>query len=116
MVLGGTVTDDATTDEWLTLDQKLWWVLSNQTFTSNSTGYITAFLQYIRVLKQKMSSGGKYVSVNIGPVQVVSKKRRPITYTDETREKKDPAHNSSDTDYDEESPIGLRSSIILDVV
>ncbi|GJY61441.1 DNA helicase, partial [Tanacetum coccineum] len=35
-------------------------------------------------------------------------KRRPITYTDETREKKDPSDNSSDADYDEESPIGSR--------
>nr|GEV55802.1 hypothetical protein [Tanacetum cinerariifolium] len=142
-------------------------------------------------VKQKMSSGGKYVSVNIGPVQVVSseqvqavynamksdermkyflqmtglilsklyrsdvscqkhfilarvalrpyiiadtsyrravrfhelvgvlklsEKRRSITYTDETREKKDSPDNSSDADYDEESSIGSRSSIILHVV
>ncbi|GJZ02276.1 putative YbeD-like domain-containing protein, partial [Tanacetum coccineum] len=31
-------------------------------------------------VKQKMSSGGKYVSVNIGPVQVVSSEQVQAVY------------------------------------
>nr|XP_029119480.1 uncharacterized protein LOC105042118 isoform X2 [Elaeis guineensis] len=54
VVIGGTVTDDAT-DEWLVLDQK---------------GHVT----------QKLSSRGKYVSVNIGPIRVVSSEQVQAVY------------------------------------
>ncbi|XP_068666200.1 uncharacterized protein [Aristolochia californica] len=54
VVIGGTVTDDST-NEWLALDQK---------------GRIT----------QKVSSRGKYVSVNIGPVRVVSSEQVQAVY------------------------------------
>ncbi|XP_060185458.1 uncharacterized protein LOC132614924 isoform X2 [Lycium barbarum] len=54
VVIGGTVHDDST-NEWLALDKK---------------GQV----------KQKLSSGGKYVSVNIGPIQVVSSEQVQAVY------------------------------------
>ncbi|KAM0893805.1 hypothetical protein ACQ4PT_024877 [Festuca glaucescens] len=54
MVIGGTVKDDSG-DEWLNLDQK---------------GQVT----------QKISSRGKYVSVKIGPIRVVSSEQVQAVY------------------------------------
>ncbi|KAJ9563982.1 hypothetical protein OSB04_009142 [Centaurea solstitialis] len=84
MVLGGTVTDDST-DEWLSLDQKVNTYPTVRGFTAIGTGgddFVQAMVVAVESViqhpipqgqvKQKMSSGGKYVSVNIGPVQVVS--------------------------------------------
>ncbi|KAL8269125.1 hypothetical protein R6Q59_002923 [Mikania micrantha] len=84
MVLGGTVTHDST-NEWLTLDQKVNSYPTVRGFTAIGTGgddFVQAMVVAVESVvqhpipqghvKQKMSSGGKYVSVNIGPVQVVS--------------------------------------------
>ncbi|XP_022151741.1 uncharacterized protein LOC111019651 isoform X2 [Momordica charantia] len=54
MVIGGTVTDDST-NEWIALDQK-------------------------GKVRHKLSSKGKYVSVNIGPVQVISSEQVQAVY------------------------------------
>ncbi|OQU84997.1 hypothetical protein SORBI_3004G154800 [Sorghum bicolor] len=54
VIMGGTVTDD-TTDEWVVLDKK---------------GQIS----------QKVSAKGKYVSVKIGPIRVVSKEQVQAVY------------------------------------
>ncbi|PWA69835.1 hypothetical protein CTI12_AA241090 [Artemisia annua] len=92
MVLGGTVTDDAT-DEWLTLDQKVNTYPTVRGFTAIGTGgddFVQAMVVAVESVlqhqipqgqvKQKMSSGGKYVSVNIGPVQVVSSEQVQAVY------------------------------------
>ncbi|KVH97826.1 hypothetical protein Ccrd_000042 [Cynara cardunculus var. scolymus] len=78
MVLGGTVTDDST-DEWLSLDQKVNTYPTVRGFTAIGTGG-DDFVQAMGQVKQKMSSGGKYVSVNIGPVQVVSSEQVQAVY------------------------------------
>ncbi|KAL4587049.1 hypothetical protein LXL04_011699 [Taraxacum kok-saghyz] len=92
MVLGGTVTDDST-DEWLTLDQKVNSYPTVRGFTAIGTGgddfvqamvvAVESVLQHpipLEQVKQKMSSGGKYVSVNIGPVQVLSSEQVQAVY------------------------------------
>ncbi|XP_071706883.1 uncharacterized protein [Rutidosis leptorrhynchoides] len=92
MVIGGTVTDDST-DEWLTLDQKVNTYPTVRGFTAIGTGgddfvqamvvAVESVLQYPipqGQVKQKMSSGGKYVSVNIGPIQVVSSEQVQAVY------------------------------------
>ncbi|MFS8029107.1 putative YbeD-like domain superfamily protein [Helianthus anomalus] len=92
MVLGGTVTDDST-DEWLTLDQKVNTYPTVRGFTAIGTGgddFVQAMVIAVESVvqhpipqgnvKQKMSSGGKYVSVNIGPVQVVSSEQVQAVY------------------------------------
>ncbi|KAI3717758.1 hypothetical protein L1987_69565 [Smallanthus sonchifolius] len=92
MVLGGTVTDDST-DEWLTLDQKVNTYPTVRGFTAIGTGgedFVQAMVVAVESVvqhpipqghvKQKMSSGGKYVSVNIGPVQVVSSEQVQAVY------------------------------------
>lgn len=92
MVLGGTVTDDST-DEWLSLDQKVNTYPTVRGFTAIGTGgddFVQAMVVAVESViqhpipqgqvKQKMSSGGKYVSVNIGPVQVVSSEQVQAVY------------------------------------
>ncbi|KAI7750995.1 hypothetical protein M8C21_004198 [Ambrosia artemisiifolia] len=92
MVLGGTVTDDST-DEWLTLDQKVNTYPTVRGFTAIGTGgddFVQAMVIAVESVvqhpipqghvKQKMSSGGKYVSVNIGPIQVVSSEQVQAVY------------------------------------
>ncbi|KAM0009079.1 putative YbeD-like domain superfamily protein [Helianthus debilis subsp. tardiflorus] len=92
MVLGGTVTDDSS-DEWLTLDQKVNTYPTVRGFTAIGTGgddFVQAMVIAVESVvqhpipqgnvKQKMSSGGKYVSVNIGPVQVVSSEQVQAVY------------------------------------
>lgn len=92
MVIGGTVTDDST-NEWLTLDQKVNSYPTVRGFTAIGTGgddfvhamviAVESVLEYTiprGQVKQKISSGGKYVSVNIGPVQVVSSEQVQAVY------------------------------------
>ncbi|KAK9050899.1 hypothetical protein SSX86_027524 [Deinandra increscens subsp. villosa] len=92
MVLGGTVTHDST-DEWLSLDQKVNTYPTVREFTAIGTGgddFVQAMVIAVESVvqqpipqgqvKQKMSSGGKYVSVNIGPVQVVSSEQVQAVY------------------------------------
>ncbi|KAH7664093.1 YbeD/HP0495-like protein [Dioscorea alata] len=92
VVIGGTVTDDAT-DEWLVLDQKVNSYPMTRGFTAIGTGgddFVQAMVVAVEsVLQQpipegrvtqKLSSGGKYVSVNIGPIQVVSSEQVQAVY------------------------------------
>ncbi|GAA0154204.1 hypothetical protein LIER_12258 [Lithospermum erythrorhizon] len=92
MVIGGTVTDDAT-NEWLVLDQKVNSYPTVRGFTAIGTGgddfehaMIVAVESVLQQpipqgrVKQKVSSGGKYVSVNIGPVQVMSSEQVQAVY------------------------------------
>ncbi|XP_050276197.1 uncharacterized protein LOC126718157 isoform X1 [Quercus robur] len=84
VVIGGTVTDDST-NEWLALDQKVNSYPTVRGFTAIGTGgddFVQAMVVAVESViqqpipegrvRQKVSSRGKYVSVNIGPVQVVS--------------------------------------------
>ncbi|GLU06210.1 hypothetical protein SLE2022_232600 [Rubroshorea leprosula] len=84
VVIGGTVTEDSA-NEWLALDQKVNSYPTVRGFTAIGTGG-DDFVQAMDVavesviqqpipegrVRQKVSSRGKYVSVNIGPVRVVS--------------------------------------------
>ncbi|KAJ1401959.1 YbeD-like domain superfamily [Sesbania bispinosa] len=92
MVLGGTVTDDST-DEWLALDQKVNSYPTVRGFTAIGTGgedFVQAMIVAVESViqqpipqghvKQKLSSGGKYVSVNIGPIEVVSSEQVQAVY------------------------------------
>ncbi|KAH6798117.1 phosphoribosylformylglycinamidine synthase [Perilla frutescens var. hirtella] len=92
VVIGGTVTDDST-NEWLALDQKVNSYPTVRGFTAIGTGgddFVHAMVVAVESVlqksipegqvKQKMSSGGKYVSVNIGPVQVVSSEQVQAVY------------------------------------
>ncbi|GER56384.1 hypothetical protein STAS_34113 [Striga asiatica] len=92
VVMGGTVTDDST-NEWLALDQKVNSYPTARGFTAIGTGgddFVHAMVVAVESVlqhpipqgqvKQKISSGGKYVSVNIGPVQVVSSEQVQAVY------------------------------------
>ncbi|OIV97479.1 hypothetical protein TanjilG_11003 [Lupinus angustifolius] len=92
MILGGTVTDDST-NEWLALDQKVNSYPGERGFTAIGTGgedFVQAMVVAVESViqqpipqghvKQKLSSGGKYVSVNIGPIQVVSSEQVQAVY------------------------------------
>ncbi|KAF8408424.1 hypothetical protein HHK36_007576 [Tetracentron sinense] len=92
VVIGGTVTDDST-NEWLALDQKVNSYPTVRGFTAIGTGgddFVQAMVVAVEsVLQQpipeghvrhKLSSRGKYVSVNIGPVQVVSSEQVQAVY------------------------------------
>ncbi|KAA8533314.1 hypothetical protein F0562_033153 [Nyssa sinensis] len=92
VVMGGTVTDDST-NEWLALDQKVNSYPTVRGFTAIGTGgddFVQAMVVAVESVlqkpipegqvKQKLSSGGKYVSVNIGPVQVVSSEQVQAVY------------------------------------
>ncbi|CAL0328019.1 unnamed protein product [Lupinus luteus] len=92
MVIGGTVTDDST-NEWLSLDQKVNSYPTVRGFTAIGTGgedFVQAMVVAVESViqqpiprgrvKQKLSSRGKYVSVNIGPVQVVSSEQVQAVY------------------------------------
>eukprot|EP00262_Sarcandra_glabra_P018660 TRINITY_DN6781_c0_g2_i1.p1 TRINITY_DN6781_c0_g2~~TRINITY_DN6781_c0_g2_i1.p1 ORF type:complete len:209 (-),score=20.45 TRINITY_DN6781_c0_g2_i1:477-1079(-) len=93
VVIGGTVTDDAT-NEWLALDQKVNSYPTVRGFTAIGTGgddFVQAMVVAVEsVLQQripeghvtqKLSSRGKYVSVNIGPVRVVSSEQVQAVYS-----------------------------------
>ncbi|XP_012085685.1 uncharacterized protein LOC105644817 isoform X2 [Jatropha curcas] len=88
VVIGGTVTDDST-NEWLVLDQKVNSYPTVRGFTAIGTGgddFVQAMVVAVESViqrpipeghvRQKVSSRGKYVSVNIGPVQVVSSEQK----------------------------------------
>lgn len=92
VVIGGTVTDDST-NEWLALDQKVNSYPTVRGFTAIGTGgddfvqamvvAVESVLQYPIPeghVKQKLSSRGKYVSVNIGPVRVISSEQVQAVY------------------------------------
>ncbi|KAE8023702.1 hypothetical protein FH972_009373 [Carpinus fangiana] len=92
VVIGGTVTDDST-NEWLALDQKVNSYPTVRGFTAIGTGgddFVQAMVVAVESVlqqpvpegrvRQKVSSRGKYVSVNIGPVQVVSSEQVQAVY------------------------------------
>uniref|UniRef100_A0A0D3FV37 Uncharacterized protein n=1 Tax=Oryza barthii TaxID=65489 RepID=A0A0D3FV37_9ORYZ len=92
MVLGGTVTDDAS-DEWLVLDQKVNSYPTNRGFTAIGTGgddFVQSMVVAVESVLQepipkgqvshKLSSRGKYVSVKIGPIRVVSSEQVQAVY------------------------------------
>ncbi|EYU25888.1 hypothetical protein ABFS82_11G071700 [Erythranthe guttata] len=92
VVIGGTVADDSS-NEWLALDQKVNSYPTARGFTAIGTGgedFVQAMVVAVESVlqqpipqgqvKQKISSGGKYVSVNIGPVQVLSSEQVQAVY------------------------------------
>ncbi|XP_042496482.1 uncharacterized protein LOC122075499 [Macadamia integrifolia] len=92
VVIGGTVTDDST-NEWLDLDQKVNSYPTVRGFTAIGTGgddFVQAMVIAVESIlqqtipegrvRQKFSSRGKYVSVNIGPVKVVSSEQVQAVY------------------------------------
>ncbi|MFS7958988.1 putative YbeD-like domain superfamily protein [Helianthus anomalus] len=87
MVFGSTVIDGST-GEWLTLNEKINTYPSARRFTAIGLGgddfvqsMVVAVESVIQhpvpqgYVKRRVSSGGKYVSVNIGPVRVVSREQ-----------------------------------------
>ncbi|XP_022775662.1 uncharacterized protein LOC111317495 [Durio zibethinus] len=98
VVIGGTVADDST-NEWLALDQKIAFFFQVNSYPT-VRGFIAIgtggddFIQAMVVavesvlqhpipegrVRQKLSSRRKYVSVNIGPVRVVSSEQVQAVY------------------------------------
>ncbi|CAL1354987.1 unnamed protein product [Linum trigynum] len=92
VVIGGTVADDSS-EEWLDLDKKVNTYPTVRGFTAIGTGgddFVQAMVVAVESViqqpipegrvRQKVSSRGKYVSVNIGPVQVVSSEQVQAVY------------------------------------
>uniref|UniRef100_A0A6N2M5N5 Uncharacterized protein n=1 Tax=Salix viminalis TaxID=40686 RepID=A0A6N2M5N5_SALVM len=92
VVIGGTVADDST-NEWLALDKKVNSYPTVRGFTAIGTGgddFVQAMVIAVESViqqpipegrvRQKVSSRGKYVSVNIGPVQVASSEQVQAVY------------------------------------
>ncbi|KAF5443559.1 hypothetical protein F2P56_036106 [Juglans regia] len=92
VVIGGTVADDST-NEWLALDQKVNSYPTVRGFTAIGTGgddFVQAMVVAVESViqqpipegrvRQKVSSRGKYVSVNIGPIQVISSEQVQAVY------------------------------------
>ncbi|KAJ4828553.1 hypothetical protein Tsubulata_003655 [Turnera subulata] len=92
LVFGGTVTDDSS-NEWLALDKKVNSYPTVRGFTAIGSGgddFVQAMVVAVESViqqpipegqvRQKVSSRGKYVSVNIGPVQVVSSEQVQAVY------------------------------------
>ncbi|KAK6930816.1 Uncharacterized protein family UPF0250, YbeD-like [Dillenia turbinata] len=92
VVIGGTVTDDST-NEWLALDQKVNSYPTVRGFTAIGTGgddFVQSMVVAVESViqqpipegrvRQKVSSRGKYVSVNIGPVRVISSEQVQAVY------------------------------------
>ncbi|GMH15122.1 hypothetical protein Nepgr_016963 [Nepenthes gracilis] len=92
VVIGGTVTDDST-NEWLALDQKVNSYPTVRGFTAIGTGgddFVHSMVVAVESVlqqpipegrvRQKISSRGKYVSVNIGPVRVSSSEQVQAVY------------------------------------
>ncbi|KAL8113979.1 hypothetical protein AgCh_021042 [Apium graveolens] len=91
-VVGGTLTDD-TSDDWFTLDRKVNSYPTVREFTAIGIGgddFVQAMVVALEsvlqqqipegLVRQKISSGGKYVSVTIGPVQVASSEQVQAVY------------------------------------
>ncbi|KAJ0257894.1 Phosphoribosylformylglycinamidine synthase [Hirschfeldia incana] len=92
MIIGGTVADDSAQD-WLELDQKVNTYPTDRGFTAIGTGgddFVHAMVVAVEsvidrqipedCVKQTLSSKGKYVSVNIGPIRVVSSEQVQAVY------------------------------------
>ncbi|XP_062223251.1 uncharacterized protein LOC133922094 isoform X2 [Phragmites australis] len=92
VIMGGTVTDDAT-DEWLVLDKKVNSYPTVRGFTAIGTGgddFVQSMVVAVESvlqeripegqISQKVSSKGKYVSVKIGPIRVVSSEQVQAVY------------------------------------
>ncbi|XP_020590976.1 uncharacterized protein LOC110031894 [Phalaenopsis equestris] len=92
VIIGGTVKDDAT-NEWLALDQKVNSYPTVRGFTAIGTGgddFVNAMIVAVESVlhepipedrvSHKLSSRGKYVSVNIGPIRVVSSEQVQAVY------------------------------------
>ncbi|CAF2045258.1 uncharacterized protein LOC103839041 isoform X1 [Brassica rapa] len=92
VIIGGTVADDSAQD-WLELDQKVNTYPTDRGFTAIGTGgddFVHAMVVAVEsvierqipedCVKQTLSSKGKYVSVNIGPIRVVSSEQVQAVY------------------------------------
>ncbi|KAE8664611.1 hypothetical protein F3Y22_tig00112742pilonHSYRG00019 [Hibiscus syriacus] len=92
VIIGGTVADDST-NEWLALDQKVNSYPTVRGFIAIGAGgddFVQAMVAAVESVlqqpipegrvRQKISSRGKYVSVNIGPVRVVSSEQVQAVY------------------------------------
>eukprot|EP01018_Ginkgo_biloba_P003428 Gb_36147 [translate_table: standard] len=92
VVIGGTITGESA-DEWKVLDQKVNSYPTVRGFTAIGTGgddFVQAMVGAVESVLQfpipegrvthKLSSRGKYVSVNIGPVKVVSSDQVQAVY------------------------------------
>ncbi|WZZ04042.1 uncharacterized protein LOC103829066 isoform X1 [Brassica rapa] len=92
VIIGGTVADDSSKD-WLELDQKVNTYPTERGFTAIGTGgddFVHAMVVAVEsvidrqipedCVKQTLSSKGKYVSVNIGPIRVVSSEQVQAVY------------------------------------
>ncbi|KAI3957056.1 hypothetical protein MKW92_047766 [Papaver armeniacum] len=95
VVIGGTVTDDST-NEWVALDQKVNTYPTVRGFTAIGTGgedFCTQWLLLLSLFFKSQSQryffrhceaenifGGKYVSVNRGPVHVISSEQVQAVY------------------------------------
>ncbi|RAL54999.1 hypothetical protein DM860_013695 [Cuscuta australis] len=92
VVIGGTTHDDST-NEWLVLDKKVNSYPTERVFTAIGTGgdeFVQAMVVAVESViqesiiqgqvKKKDSSGGKYVSVNIGPILVINSEQVRAVY------------------------------------
>ncbi|KAJ0235437.1 Phosphoribosylformylglycinamidine synthase [Hirschfeldia incana] len=92
VIIGGTVADDSA-KSWLELDQKVNTYPTERGFTAIGTGgddFVHAMVVAVEsvierqipldCVKQTLSSKGKYVSVNIGPIRVVSSEQVQAVY------------------------------------
>ncbi|VFQ81056.1 unnamed protein product [Cuscuta campestris] len=93
VVIGGTTTHDDSTNEWLVLDKKVNSYPTERVFTAIGTGgdeFVQAMVVAVESViqesiiqgqvKKKDSSGGKYVSVNIGPILVINSEQVRAVY------------------------------------
>ncbi|XP_076911792.1 uncharacterized protein LOC143569875 [Bidens hawaiensis] len=75
----GSTVIDGSTGEWLTLNEKINTYPSARRFTAIGSGG-DDFVRSMGYVHKRVSSGGKYVSVNIGPVRVISKEQVQAVY------------------------------------